>query len=1095
MKSNVEITPSHKMKNRFRYDSKGQLLTAYYHDKGQTEFVYTDDGKLRFSRDTLQKATSKFTYYNYDKFNRLCERGEYNENVGNIIFQTYEEYLDNPVTGSVYSILEDKYDVGNDLADGLNISYCTEVIVNEYDVSSQLELIAKGFDTDCNQHYTSGMLSKTYSYDNTSITWYSYDEWGKLEWEARWQEGFGGKTIHYAYDFIGNLIQETYQIFDEDERFDTKYKYDDDNRLAEVHTTEYTSGNPESVKKQAEFKYYKHGPIKRMILDTDLQGIDYVYTILGRLKSINHPMLNEKINNTVVDPGNDGYNGINGDIFGMSIDYYTEDYIRSGTYINSLNSFSANDVNGRIKRVRWNTKCDLANGLGNAQYWSYDYSYTENGQLSIARFGTYTHDIFENGNKQFTVLDNDFNSPSFDININPFIKGSNKSSAKNTYHEISDFLKSGSQQSSYKYYNLFGANEVSQGYQNKSESVVFSQANQLEDFSLNSAIIQELIEENYELSDGSEYLEYQGNVGYLSSLANSVHIPSYDLNGNIETLNRYGSESTPGMDNLHMNYYQESNRLMQVQDNTTNDSNYDTDIDNQSATQNYNYSLRGEIVDNISENKYYLYNNRGLMTAVYSSANDRSQDINPISKYTYDEFGNRIRKDVFLNGSLDMSYYYVRSISGKLIARYERDYAIQTSPELIEMPIYAGRRIGIAYVSNESIVKTVYELSDYLGNIRALVSKNLQGELQLEGYTDYYPFGMKIPGRHWKNTSYNYGYQGQTAEEDDETGLLAFPLRQYDPRIGRWLTGDPMNQFASPYAAMGNNPISFVDPSGGYVPLEMAKRFRWEDEKNHRGYLNAFNEDFLRNIAGDFGFGSWAGFEKRAYERLEEAMRIASIMDELMGKGGPCEHMPEGDPDTQAEIYAMAFEIFQNGTGTGYGLSRGIIDFDEALQQATEKYESEHGDPPGNDKSASNGGVDVVSGAAITNWGKMYIISNVNENAGLTDGHAWIRLESNKGVTITMSLWGNRGEQEFWMNLEINAGYGAVSKSTTITQQQYNMILDYNSNASNIDWTPWNTCAGYSVGLWNYVTGDSLSASDYFWFTTPRSLASSINNQ
>jgi len=109
------------------------------------------------------------------------------------------------------------------------------------------------------------------------------------------------------------------------------------------------------------------------------------------------------------------------------------------------------------------------------------------------------------------------------------------------------------------------------------------------------------------------------------------------------------------------------------------------------------------------------------------------------------------------------------------------------------------------------------------------------------------------------------------------------------------------------------------------------------------------------------------------------------------------------------------------------------------------------------------------------------------------DGHAWIRLESRKGETTTMSLWGNRGEQEFWLNLELNGGYGAVSKPTTITPQQYNMILDYNSNPSNINWTPWNTCAGYSVGLWNHVTGGNLSATDYFWFTTPRSLVGSIN--
>ena len=40
-------------------------------------------------------------------------------------------------------------------------------------------------------------------------------------------------------------------------------------------------------------------------------------------------------------------------------------------------------------------------------------------------------------------------------------------------------------------------------------------------------------------------------------------------------------------------------------------------------------------------------------------------------------------------------------------------------------------------------------------------------------------------------------------------------MRQWDGRIGRWMSTDPKHQYASPYLGMGNNPINVVDPDGG----------------------------------------------------------------------------------------------------------------------------------------------------------------------------------------------------------------------------------------------------------------------------------------
>lgn len=61
---------------------------------------------------------------------------------------------------------------------------------------------------------------------------------------------------------------------------------------------------------------------------------------------------------------------------------------------------------------------------------------------------------------------------------------------------------------------------------------------------------------------------------------------------------------------------------------------------------------------------------------------------------------------------------------------------------------------------------------------------------------------------------YRYGYQGQFAEKDEETGWSSFEAREYDPVIGRWTARDPIKRFYSPYVGMGNNPITYGDLDG-----------------------------------------------------------------------------------------------------------------------------------------------------------------------------------------------------------------------------------------------------------------------------------------
>jgi len=67
--------------------------------------------------------------------------------------------------------------------------------------------------------------------------------------------------------------------------------------------------------------------------------------------------------------------------------------------------------------------------------------------------------------------------------------------------------------------------------------------------------------------------------------------------------------------------------------------------------------------------------------------------------------------------------------------------------------------------------------------------------------------------------TYRYGFNGM--EKDDEIkgegNSYTTEFRQYDPRIGRWLSLDPkMKKYPSesPYVAFHNNPIYWTDPEG-----------------------------------------------------------------------------------------------------------------------------------------------------------------------------------------------------------------------------------------------------------------------------------------
>ncbi|MCK4662309.1 MAG: hypothetical protein KAT68_05550 [Bacteroidales bacterium] len=217
-----------------------------------------------------------------------------------------------------------------------------------------------------------------------------------------------------------------------------------------------------------------------------------------------------------------------------------------------------------------------------------------------------------------------------------------------------------------------------------------------------------------------------------------------------------------------------------------------------------------QMIGNVAENQYIEYDVYGKVTTIYS---DAGLTI-PVVEYSYDDKGFR-----YLVETPDgKQTFYVRDLSGNIISIY--DDKITAGLVQKEIPIYGASRLGTVDLnSGWGAENYIYELSDHLGNVRATFTKDndSDGKPDLLSYSDYYPGGMFMPGRQFVagTGNYRFGYQGQFAEKDQETGFNHFELRSYDTRICRWMAPDPYGQYYSPYLGMGNNPVSGVDPDGG----------------------------------------------------------------------------------------------------------------------------------------------------------------------------------------------------------------------------------------------------------------------------------------
>ena len=310
-----------------------------------------------------------------------------------------------------------------------------------------------------------------------------------------------------------------------------------------------------------------------------------------------------------------------------------------------------------------------------------------------------------------------------------------------------------------------------------------------------------------------------GEGDALSSNANRyTETMTYDANGNITTLKRYGKTASGYslMDNLTISYT--GNQPTSVSE----------------STSDYNVSNSFEYKK--ANGSGYKFNENGSLVA------DKSRGIAYI---TYD-LNNNPKQIYFTNGSVTK---YVYSASGQKLRAVHYTAKPNITRTWGEKPAeLTVAQILLAdstdYLMGGSLTMAFYYYNkDHLGNIREVVDASGA----VKQVTNYYPFGAPYA----ESTAADfqpYKYNGKELDKMHGLNTYDYGARQHDPILGRWDRIDPLcenNPEITPYHYCNSNPINNVDPDGNDY-------WSTNDINEIRNFLNA-----LGSGQTQYDFSNW----------------------------------------------------------------------------------------------------------------------------------------------------------------------------------------------------------------------------------------------
>ncbi|MFQ4138137.1 peroxidase family protein [Nodosilinea sp. PGN35] len=826
-------------KTRFQYDFDNNVIATIDPLDQRTTFVYDSRNRLTRQIDALEQSTQ----YRYDAVNNLTRVTNQNDHATRYAYDDLNRLTQ--TTDALDGVATFGYDKANNLTSRLDERGNPTAFA--YDARNRLTQItdAMGGTTTYTYDGANNRLSTTDELNRT--TTYNYDALNRL---VQTTDPLNHSTI-FGYDANDNLTRVTDAL-----NRTTTYAYDPLNRqvtmvnaLGDDSTTTYDAeGNitavTDELNRTTTFRYDNRNLLTQ-IIDPLGHSTSRAYDVIGNLSAES-----DALGNTT----QYGYDALYRQT--QVIDALGE--TTQMTYDGVGNLASLSDASGNLTTFTYDAlerlETETITVDGQALTRRYGYDATSNVTSLIDRNGrkqAFTYDAL-NRQTQEQWLDGQGNllraqTLTYDAASQLTAASDPVSTYAYTYDlagRLTSVTNAGtpgvpSVVLSYGYdavNNLTTVTDTINGVQAGTETASYDALNRVTKMTQSGAgVAAKRVEMAYDAASQMTGLSRYGSLTGTQVIAGTSY--GYDLAGRLTDLTHQRGAIVIADYGFT---YDAANRLTQL---TTPD-----------GTSNYSYNDRYELTN--SDHSYqsdeaYNYDATGNRTSYTTGDHNRLLSDGTYS-YEYDNEGNRTRRvEVATGEATEYTWDYRNRLTGVVskdgagtvtqTVLYAYDVYNRRLSSVMDADgagagaankehfVYDGSHIALVFdgagnlthryfhgpqidqvLAEETVGQTRWALGDHQGSVRDVI--NNTGTVL--NHTTYDSFG-KVTGESNPALDFRFGYTGR--ELDEESGLMQYRARYYDPAVGTFVGEDPLGFEAGDanlYRYVFNSPTNFTDPDG-----------------------------------------------------------------------------------------------------------------------------------------------------------------------------------------------------------------------------------------------------------------------------------------